>query len=172
MTEPHPAGPPPDTEPNAAGSRAPQSADPVAAQTPPPLLPDQRTDDASATAFAATFDARVAELAPLYAAAGRLLAAGFRLSAALLAAGLLLALMRDEPLSREAEPLPEIIDLIRDGHGAGLVDLAIVAMVLTPVATVVVIAVGFLRLGDRRYALVSFVVLAILAVSVTLSLLG
>jgi hypothetical protein len=117
------------------------------------------------------FDERVAELSPLYAAAGRVLAWGFRLSAALLAAGLLLALVRDEPLSTQAEPLPEVIDLVLDGHGAGLVDLAIVAMVLTPVATVVALAAGFLRLGDRDYALATLVVLAILGVSVALSLL-
>ena len=171
MTERRPADPPPDSDPVTAAPPAPQPAEATTTRAPPPQPPDQPTSDAGESAFAAAFDERVAELAPLYAAAGRLLTGGFRISAALLAAGLLIAFVRDERLSEEAEPLPKIFDLIRDGHGAGLVDLAIVAMVLTPVATVVVIAIGFLRLGDRRYAFASFVVLAILAVSVTVSLL-
>jgi uncharacterized membrane protein len=163
--------PPPEAEPTAAGPLSPPPVDAAAAETPAALDLTQPAGAATTGAVAATLDERVAALAPLYAAAGRILTWGFRLSAALLAAGLLLALVRDEPLSEEAEPLPEVIDLVLEGEGAGLVDLAIVAMILTPVATVLVVAAGFLRLGDRRYALASSIVLAILAVSVAVSLL-
>jgi uncharacterized membrane protein len=121
--------------------------------------------------MAEAFDRRLERLAPLYAAADRSLAVGFRLSVALLAVGLALSLVRDEKLHREVESLPEILSLVADGHGAGFVDLAIVAMVMTPIATVLVLAAGFLRIGDRRYALVSCVVLAILGVSIAVSLL-
>ena len=140
----------------------------------PPVPPTQSAPpviDPAADQMAEAFDRRLERLAPLYAATDRSLAVGFRLSVALLAAGLAVSLARDEPLHREAEPLPEILRLVLDGHGAGLIDLAIVAMVLTPIATVLVLAAGFLRLGDRRYALVSFLVLAILGVSVAVSLL-
>jgi uncharacterized membrane protein len=41
---------------------------------------------------------------------------------------------------------------------------------LTPVATVIVVAANFWRLGDRRYALLSLIVLAILGTSVALAL--
>jgi AcrR family transcriptional regulator len=171
MSDPHRPDPPPDSEPTAAGPLSPPPAAAVAAETPISLTPAQPTTTVATAAIAATFDERVTELTPLYAATGRILTWGFRVSAALLATGLLLALVRDEPLSDEARPLPGVIEQIGDGHGAGLVDLAIVAMILTPVATVIVVAFGFLRLGDRRYALASTVVLAILAVSVALSLL-
>ena len=110
------------------------------------------------------------ELAPLYRAAGLVLTWGFRLAAALLAGGLLLAAIRDESISKEAEPLSEILSLLLDGHSTALVDLSILAMILTPVATVLVIAVGFLRLNDRRYALASLFVLAVLGVSIAISL--
>jgi uncharacterized membrane protein len=144
----------------------------VAAETPPPLTLDQAPAGASAAEPAgAAFDRRVAALAPLYAAAGRSLAWGFRVSMALLAIGLLLSLLQDEPLPEQAEPLPEVLALVRDGEGAGFVDLGIIAIVLTPVATVLVLALGFLKRGDRSYALVTFVVLAILGVSVGISLL-
>jgi hypothetical protein len=117
------------------------------------------------------YDLSTAALAPVYAAVSRALTWGLRLSGALLAAGLLLSALRGDSLSDRAEPLPEALALVAEGRGAGLVDLAIIAMVLTPVATVLVLAVGFLRLGDRRFALVTLVVLAILGVSVSISLL-
>ena len=41
---------------------------------------------------------------------------------------------------------------------------------LTPVATVIVVAASFWRLGDRRYAALSLVVLAILGASIALTL--
>ena len=133
----------------------------------PPLPPSQPTADTMAEAF----DRRLERLAPIYSAADRSLAVGFRLAVALLAVGLALSLAREEPLHREVESLTEILSLVADGHGAGFVDLAIVAMVLTPIATVLVLATGFWRIGDRRYALISCVVLAILGVSVAISLL-
>ena len=142
----------------------------VAAEPPSPVLGD-RPGGPGHEATAADFDVRVAALAPLYAAAGRTLTWGFRTSLALLGAGLLLSLVRDEPISTEAEPLPQVISLVRDGRGAGLLDLGLIAMVLTPVATVLVLAVGFVRLGDRVYALITLVVLAILGASVALALL-
>jgi hypothetical protein len=117
------------------------------------------------------YDLATAALAPVYAAVGRALAWGLRLSGALLAAGLLLTAFRGDSLSNRAEPLPEALKLVADGRGAGLVDLAIIAMVLTPVATVLVLAVGFFRLGDRRFGMISLVVLAILGISVSISLL-
>jgi hypothetical protein len=121
--------------------------------------------------LAETFDRRLERQTPLYAAAERSLTWGFRLTVALLALGLALAIAGDDSVPETAEPLPEIVSLVLEGDGAGLIDLAIVTMVLTPVATVCVLALGFLRIGDRRYALVTFVVLAILGVTVTISLL-
>ena len=120
---------------------------------------------------AEAYDRSTAALAPVYAAVSRALTWGLRLSGALLAAGLLLSALRGDSLSDQAEPLPEALELVADGRGAGLVDLAIIAMVLTPVATVLVLAVGFFRLGDRRFGLITLVVLAILGVSVSISLL-
>ncbi len=114
---------------------------------------------------------RQTDLTPLYRTAGLILTWGFRLVAALLATGLILAAIQDDALSEQAEPLPEILDNLLDGESSALVDLAIVAMVLTPVAAVIAIAAGFLRLGDRRYALASLFVLTVLGISIAISLL-
>lgn len=111
------------------------------------------------------------DLDPLYRALGFVLTWGFRLTAALLALGLVLAATQGDDLSEEAESLPRIAEHLFDGDSGALFDLAIVAMVLTPVVAVVVVAIGFLRLGDRRYALASLFVLAILGISIAISLL-
>ncbi len=111
------------------------------------------------------------DLDPLYRTLGFVLTWGFRLTASLLALGLILAAIQDDDLSEEAESLPNIAEHLLDGDSGALVDLAIVAMVLTPVVAVVVVAVGFLRLGDRRYALASLFVLGVLGVSIAISLL-
>jgi uncharacterized membrane protein len=114
--------------------------------------------------------ARTELLAPLYDAAVKTLFWGFRLGAALLALGIVVALVKREPLGHEADPIPDVIAMLRAGHASGIIDLAILWFMLTPVATVIVVAASFWRLGDRRYALLSLIVLAILGASVALAL--
>ena len=113
---------------------------------------------------------RPAELAPVYATAIRSLTWGFRLGAALLAVGLALAAIRREPLNHEADPFAEVVPAVVDGRAAGIVDLAILWLMATPVATVILVGIGFLRAGDRRYAVISSLVLVILGVSIALAL--
>jgi energy-converting hydrogenase Eha subunit C len=114
--------------------------------------------------------ARTERLAPLYDAAVKTLFWGFRLGAALLALGIVGALLKREPLGHEADPIPDVIAMVRAGYASGVIDLAILWFMLTPVATVIVVAASFWRLGDRRYALLCLIVLAILGASVTLAL--
>ena len=114
--------------------------------------------------------ARTERLAPLYDAAVKTLFWGFRLGAALLALGIVVALVKREPLGHEADPIADVIATVRAGHASGIIDLAILWFMLTPVATVIVVAASFWRLGDRRYALLCLVVLAILGASVALAL--
>jgi hypothetical protein len=114
--------------------------------------------------------ARTERLEPLYDAAVKTLFWGFRLGAALLAAGISMALVKRQPLETKADPIPEVIMMVRAGYASGVIDLAILWFMLTPVATVIVVAASFWRLGDRRYALLCLIVLAILGASVALAL--
>ena len=111
------------------------------------------------------------QLDPIYRSAGIVLTWGFRVAAGLLAAGLLLAAIQGDDLSETAEPIPDIVGNLLDGESSALVDLAIVAMVLTPVAAVIAIALGFSRISDRRYTIASFFVLAVLGISIVVSML-
>jgi uncharacterized membrane protein len=114
--------------------------------------------------------ARTERLAPLYDDAVRVLTWGFRIGAALLVLGIVVAALRREPLNHEADPIVAVLAQMRAGHASGIIDLAILWLMLTPVATVIVAAASFWRLGDRRYAALSLAVLTILGVSIALAM--
>ncbi len=118
----------------------------------------------------AELDLRTERLAPLYDAAFLIFTWGFRLGAALLAVGVVVALIKSEPLGHEADRFIDVLAAVRAGHASGIIDLAILWFMATPVATVVVVGISFWRMGDRRYALLSLLVLAILGVSIVLAL--
>ena len=134
------------------------------------LLNDEPESAQAMALGTAELAARTERLEPLYDAAVKTLFWGFRLGAALLALGIVAALVKREPLGHEADPIADVIAMVRAGHASGIIDLAMLWFMLTPVATVIVVAANFWRLGDRRFALLSLIVLAILGVSVTLAL--
>jgi uncharacterized membrane protein len=113
---------------------------------------------------------RTERLAPLYDEAQRIFFWGFRLGAVLLGIGVVVALIKGEPLGHVADRFGDVLAAVRAGQAAGIIDLAILWFMATPVVTVLVVAVSFWRLGDRRYALLSLVVLAILGASIALAL--
>ncbi len=104
--------------------------------------------------------------APINKRAATVLTYGFRVSATLLALGIALALLRDNSLPNQATDLRDIIPGLLDGDEVAIVTLSIVAMVATPVVSVLVVALGFLRIGDRRYAKLSLAVLTVLIISI------
>lgn len=110
------------------------------------------------------------ELSPVYRRTIVVLSLGFRIGALVLAIGLALALIKQESLRRTAEAYPDIFPAILDGEANGFISLAIIILLATPVVAVLFVALGFLRVGDRRFGLLSLVVLGVLGVSITLSL--
>ncbi len=106
----------------------------------------------------------------VYARALVVLRIGFRLVAILLLAGIAVALVRGEQLERTVDPFGKIFPAIRDGHSRGIIDLAILTVMLTPVAAVVTIALTLHLLGERRFARYSLAVLLILLASIASSL--
>lgn len=111
-----------------------------------------------------------ADIDPIYAQVATVLRAGFRVAAALLVVGLAIALIRQEALAARADGFSEIPGALAELRARAFIDLAIIAIVLAPVAAVVTILRGFLAGGDTRFARYAAAVLAILAASIVLSL--
>ena len=113
---------------------------------------------------------RTERLAPLYETALRIFTWGFRIGAVLLIVGIVLTLVQGQQLATEAAPFSTVLSLLLSGNSAGVIDLAIVWFMIVPVVAVVAVAAAFWRMGDRRYAALSLVVLAILGASIALAL--
>jgi uncharacterized membrane protein len=54
------------------------------------------------------------------------------------------------------------------GDGAAILELGLLVLMLTPVARVLILAVGWFRSRDRTFSLIAFFVLALLTLSVLL----
>ncbi|MCC6703627.1 MAG: DUF1634 domain-containing protein [Thermomicrobiales bacterium] len=104
--------------------------------------------------------------APINARAASVLKWGFRISAVMLAIGIIDSLIRGNDIPTNATRLADLVPRLLDGDGGAIVTLSIVSMIATPVVATLVVALGFLDLGDRRYARLSFAVLTVLIVSV------
>ncbi|CAA9542855.1 MAG: hypothetical protein AVDCRST_MAG87-225 [uncultured Thermomicrobiales bacterium] len=107
---------------------------------------------------------------PLVSRATGVFRAGFWSSLALLAIGVCLSLARSESLPSHLVPLDGIASSLSEGSPAGFITIGIVAMILTPVMSTLVIGLTFIQQRDRRYATLTVVVLVILLLSVSLSL--
>lgn len=102
-------------------------------------------------------------------AAAQALRWGFVVSAVLVVTGLALTVARGDELHTSLESLPTMLNEIADGRGSGVVGLGILAMMVAPIAATLAVIIACLRLGDRRYALITTAVLVILAISAGLS---
>lgn len=96
---------------------------------------------------------------------------GFWVSAGLMVLGIAIALIQQEPLPETLGSPRELVRALGDGKPGGIIGLGILAMILSPFASTIVIALEFLRAGDRRYGRIALLVLAILCVAVVVSLL-
>ena len=110
-------------------------------------------------------------LARMRAEIGTLFRWNFRISAALLIAGLVVTIMRGEDFPTHVDSFDGIAAAITDGRTTAIVDLAILVMMATPLLAALIVTRGFFASGDRRYGMISIGVLAILVTSVAISLL-
>jgi uncharacterized membrane protein len=106
---------------------------------------------------------------PIRSAAADTLNWGFRVSAAILALGLIVTLVQDHEIEEKATSFTNLLPDLIDGQGSAIVSLSILTMMVTPVVTVIVIALGFSRINDSRYARISLIVLGVLAISIVAS---
>jgi uncharacterized membrane protein len=95
---------------------------------------------------------------------------GLACSVLLMLAGLVVALMNNQPRPEQLiTKLPDLLSMAGQGNGVAFMELGVLTLTLTPVLRVLVLAVGWAIRRERRMALVAFVVLGLLALSVALS---
>lgn len=114
----------------------------------------------------AALEERADRLAPAYARVTAVMRAMFAVGAALMVLGIVLAAVKREPLDAAVDPLSQVIPQLLAGSASAVIDLAILWLMAAPVVATVVVFAGFVRIGDRRYAAVTALVLAVLAVSI------
>jgi uncharacterized membrane protein len=103
---------------------------------------------------------------PLERTVQRVLQAGVVMSFALMLAGVVLALAREEQLAVHVVPLRELAAGLATLDSAAYVSLGLVVLIATPFVRVAGSLTAFLRLRDRRYALITAAVLLVMCVSV------
>jgi uncharacterized membrane protein len=108
---------------------------------------------------------------PMYHAVAQVLRTGFRIAAGLILAGIVIALVRQQPLKSEVDPISKIPDALVHLHSSAFIDLGIIGIMLTPLASVFTILRTFTARGDRTFAMYTLGVLVILSASIALSLL-
>lgn len=99
----------------------------------------------------------------------KVLSTGWKTSFALILLGLVIAAVRDEPLTNELGSLRHVIDDLLGGHSNGFLGIGILAMILSPMFATATIAVNFFRIGDRRYGILSAAVFTILILSIAIA---
>ncbi len=67
--------------------------------------------------------------------------------------------------SRVPHTLTAVVIGATHGRADGLIALGLVVLVITPILRVAVSIVGFIHLGDRTYAIITSIVLALLVIS-------
>lgn len=112
-----------------------------------------------------------ADIAQLSLVARSILRLGFTLSAIVLAAGIALSIIQGKELAGRTDSFSKVLPAVFRGDPHGVIDLSILLLMATPLATVISLVIGFWKIGDRRYAGISLLVVAILMISVTMSLL-
>ena len=114
----------------------------------------------------AALEERADQLAPAYARVTSVMRTMFAVGAGLMVLGIVLAAVKREPLDTAVDPLSRVIPELLAGSASAVIDLAILWLMAAPVVATVVVLAGFVRIGDRRYAAVTALVLAVLAVSI------
>jgi uncharacterized membrane protein len=109
--------------------------------------------------------------AVIYDRAIQVLRIGFAVSAVLLVAGIAWSIAERRAPDERVLEFGKLPGAIRDGDPTSIIDLGILAMMLTPVVLVIVIGWELHVLRERRFAIASLLVLAVLIISIAISLL-
>ena len=105
---------------------------------------------------------------PLERTVQRVLQAGVAVSFTLMLVGIVLAVVRGEALAAHVVSPGDLWAGLVALDSAAYISLGLIVLIATPFVRVAGSLVAFLRLRDRRYALVTAAVLAVMCVSVVI----
>ena len=108
------------------------------------------------------------EMDPIERVVNRVLTAGIVLTVVLLAAGLVLSIAEGQGLPSHVVPLADLASLLPALDPAAYLSLGLIVLIATPFVRVAGSIVAFARQRDRRYVLITAVVLAVMCLSVVL----
>jgi len=107
-------------------------------------------------------------MVPIERMVSRILMTGIAVSVALMAIGLVLGLFDKQGMATHVVPLADLPSLLRSFDPAAYLSLGLIVLIATPFVRVLGSVVAFAREGDRRYVLITAVVLAVMCLSVVL----
>jgi uncharacterized membrane protein len=105
-------------------------------------------------------------LSPVERTIRRVLLAGIVVSVALMASGLVLGLLAGDALPRGVVPLADLPRLLLELQPAAFLSSGLIVLIATPFVRVAGSLVAFAREHDRRYVVLTSVVLAVMCLSV------
>jgi uncharacterized membrane protein len=97
--------------------------------------------------------------------------AGFGLGVGLMLLGILLAVVRGQPIGEETDPLREIVPKALRLDARAVAELGLLVLLTTPLAYIVAALLIFLRQRDRLFAGVCVALVVILVTSIGVALL-
>jgi uncharacterized membrane protein len=105
---------------------------------------------------------------PIERTVNRILVVGVAVAVALMAAGLVLSVVDGQGLPSHVVPLGDLPSLLGALDPAAYLSLGLIVLIATPFVRVAGTIVAFAREHDRRYVLITAVVLAVMCISVLL----
>jgi uncharacterized membrane protein len=107
-------------------------------------------------------------MVPIERMVSRILMIGIAISVTLMVIGLVLGVFDKQGMPKHVVPLADLPSLLRSFDPAAYLSLGLIVLIATPFVRVLGSIVAFAREGDRRYVLITAVVLAVMCLSVVL----
>jgi len=107
-------------------------------------------------------------MVPIERMVSRILRAGIAISVTLMVIGLAIGFFDGQGMPKHVVPLADLRSLLRTFDPAAYLSLGLLVLIATPFVRVLGSVIAFAREGDRRYVLITAVVLAVMCLSVAL----
>ena len=107
-------------------------------------------------------------MVPIERMVSRILMIGIAISVTLMVIGLVLGFFNSQGMPKHVVPLADLPSLLRAFDPAAYLSLGLIVLIATPFVRVLGSIIAFAREGDRRYVIITAVVLAVMCLSVLL----